>query len=487
MAKNILAFFLCFTLILSFYVYSYTQINEKKTDVTIEKNIVYGDEAYAKGVGIEIPSSYNGLLKWNTKYTIGENSEPETTFEFNKKYQYKEIETEGYLNLYSSLGGRYITSTGIEAKKAISETDGIERAYFELVQQAQPYVEESKVIRVKDYCDYYPLSFDLSCADTSFQYYYDDFSSNYELKLKEYFESYFKIPVLENERIEIYVTVNDDGMIFQSGSSSTPSDGYYESFELYTDSAEKNGDIYFIFNNRTSENNLIDTSEIKDGFGIYRFKKPEIKNEELILSDIEMVYAIDVRDEPVTISFSADKTKLYLTKKAENGELWFSVIDAESYELIEEIQIFNRKNFTAYVMHITEDFLLLEIGADRFNYSTETFYTVISIDENGKYEQEITVPVYNEAYDTYFYIDYSDAKWDGERLYYIKPFEDSFNEEPTITDTYCGVTICIYDKDGIQFAGKYDLSLSTGKGKYEGSDYYVKPDYYEKTVFLSLP
>lgn len=497
MRKNITALVLCFAFLLSFYCACYVKINDKKDEVSVLENVVLGNKELAKGIKIDFPSEYSNRLFWKTEYTIGGEEEMKTQFQFNKDYVYKEHIIEDYFNLYSMSISYVDFDSFLDVDQNI--TQGMEKSkrqqfYDDMVSEAKPYEEITKRIRIKDYMDYYPLYCEFEIDNQiHFDYYYMQYNESDEEKEKvmKWFYDYFKIPVLENEYYEVSIMVGENKQISQIGTSTVFGREGEDKYDNYNFSACCISDdeyFYLSFYNRTDKGEIIDTSEIEGGYGIYRFKKPGYNKDtgEYTLYDIENVFPIDRENEVKLLEMSEDKKWIYVLTNEKDG-LYMSVISAESLELKQRMNIYPSKGYTPYFLRTKGDFIIMEIGPDAYNDLTSTYYTVITVDENGKHTQEMTVKLYDEAIGTYYYYDYSDAAWDGERLYFVTPFKDSFNGEETIEDSYCGFSVSIYSKQGIEYFGRYDLSLSTGKtnDEYAGA-YYVEPDEQEKIV-MTLP
>lgn len=483
MVKRIIAVLVCFVLLLSFYIPCYIGVNAQKDNVTVLERVVLGDKSIADGLKVDFYSDYNETLFWHTEYTLGEGSKAKTSFQFSKEKLYGGHEVEDHFDMYTMVD-TFTSSTGT------IRFNSLQGAYQELVDSATPYEENKKVIKLKDYYEYYPFCFEFTFGDYHFDHYlymgFNDQSEEDKL-IYDYLSSFFKIPVLENEMLAISVVVDGKGNVVQSGSSSAVEGAdYVECYNLYTLSATDNEYCYVVFNNRTDMGNIVDTSNIEGGYGIYRFKKPQKADDGKIeLFDIENVYPVDEKDTILGFEMSKDKSEIYLITRNNEKDIVLNIIDTKTLKLKQQLEIFNKADYGAYVLHKEDDFIVLEVSTEGYSDLTETYYVVLTIDESGKYKKEFSTKCYESGSHTYFYYEYTDAKFDGENLYFIAPFKDSFYDENSKDTQYCGFTVTVYNKDGIQLLSKYDLSLSTGK--FDSFGYmYVEPDD-TKPATITLP
>ena len=146
---------------------------------------------------------------------------------------------------------------------------GLNAAYRELADQTAPGAEGEKVIRVSDYLDYYPLEVRLDfpefLLDLNRMMDWGDETAGRKQKsvsLLQTFQNFFRIPVLEEERMEISIGKDPSGEIDSWGSGSVSE---YDSFYLWTQSVVTGSACYFTFDCHTEQDHVVDTSQIPGG------------------------------------------------------------------------------------------------------------------------------------------------------------------------------------------------------------------------------
>lgn len=431
-------------------------VNAKKDQVVITENIMYGDKSSAEGIIIENQSRYGRHLFWNTKYTSGESAYSKTEFIFS--------ETEIRRSNPRRKNGNILETDiayGCDFKIPAEEQQGIARVYKELYDSAKPGEELKKVISLKDYYEYYPIGIAIDLPDIS----WNVFSEEYHVWQSEendykhawrVFNEFFKIPVPENIKVELSISKGDKSSVsIGVGSSYVGGDDFY----LSTLSTYSDNKCFFTIDNRTRSGNIIDTSLIPGGYGIYAFsygREAEKYETKVDADSLQMVYALDEEAEVCHLSMNHDKTKLLLFLK--NGEkLYMSVIDSAS---MAELQNFSFGEGDIYEVY--------EYGAGWGNYDkeedrsfivlylSESRICVIEMNEAGEYEHKFTVDAANVVNPEFGYWSSPAFNFDGERLAMV----DYMYIGPYVNIPSCGYYMAVYTKDGLMYYAEYESSLS---------------------------
>ena len=156
MRKALIAFCLLFALAVGGMIAIHADVNEVRDQVVITEEVLYGDKSAAEGLTILAEAELNdGVLNWNTTYTIGEEPKTHTDFEYvdHRRTRPVDYEPSGLMlsdarNYHSSDWTRSGDGSGLS---------GLDLAYWELMQDTPVGEEGERIIRVIDYYDYYPL------------------------------------------------------------------------------------------------------------------------------------------------------------------------------------------------------------------------------------------------------------------------------------------------------------------------------------------
>lgn len=474
MKKALTLFIVLLLLSLGTFGYFFIEINKEKDNVTVTERTVYGDKSYAENIKVNFKSTYNNLLFWNTTHTIGNDESTKTDFTFSKNFIYENPIVEDYLDIFSSLifsFHDYVRNENTGIKNA--DVSGLDLAYKELAEEAEPFVEISKLIKISDYCDYYPLAVNCNFGNTGY--------ASEDAVLKEIvksFEDFFKIPVLPSEARRISLIINDSGMIVSGGSSAVFDE--LDSFNFSTYSAVTEKVCYLTFDNRTYYGELVDTSLIPGGYGIYRIPY-SIKDEVPVFDfeNLETVFKLDEEKTAVGLLLNHDKSKLHLITK-EGTKAFLTVIDTNTHKELQKLELYNYEFMEVNISYTGKDLLLISC-TEHIGDNAQDYMTVVTIDENGRCKKLFTVK--NNSF--YYDVNYSDVKLKDGKLYISDKLLKRYKQvDPNGNEYYydqicSGFSLGIYDKTGMLFHGEYETSLNTGDNMRVSLDY--------KTNKIDLP
>ena len=457
-------------------------VNEAKDQIEIEEVVLVGDREAIEGLTVQAHNTYDHRLFWDTMYTIEkESATAETEFRFSDMRE-NEVwfsEDEGvHLDSY------YVF--GFDPSRDDDEPAyGLDKAYQELYNTLEPGEEAKKIINVKDYMAYYPVQVELDAPGAGF-YYMDDeeayqvLDAEFETKgsaveAAMFLWNYFRIPILENEQLEIQVgksAVAQTGS-FGSSAMATTAIGHGnvgDCFAFTTVSAMTDSECYFTFNTHSSEGQIVDTSQLADGYGIYilPFHESDDKDGGYEIENFANLYPLDPAIQVIDLNVSADGKDLLL-HAVEAGEYVITVIDAETKELRQRLVICEwPEDGYGWWLYEYENFLAIAVPQDRL--------AVISQGDDGEYSLDLLVPVDHDEEDDYpMYLNYNEAMaFDGERLAVSRTMGGG-----SCTDFY----VAVYNASGLIYYGEYYNSLSEENDMahaYAGAGWqYV---YYENTV-----
>ncbi len=431
-------------------------INSECDQVKITEKVVLGEKSVAEGINITTKNHLKYHLYWETDYTIGKEKSINTEYSFYPRQHYDEQQKSNYIGMIFDNGLEYGFYEDIPASKQF----GLQRAYKELYDSAEYNKEKTKTVYIKDYYDYYPLGigFDLPNTDwVDYEYGGALKGEPYDsLYVTEKFREYFKIPVLESDRVKISVEKYDDN----SYSTGTAEDFVFNLNAISAVSYSKNRCFFAINNykyadwqNDTDVIEYIDTSLIPGGYGIYSFYYYGGDNAErtgIMADTLETVYPLQKEAEVMHLSLNADETKLLLFTE-ENGASYLTVIDIKTMSEIQKILILDERLGAVYeyddffVADMENSISIISVKDDTYSLDYSV-YKSKDIDENHRELWNVDC------------MDYKDGK--------LALIGNSI--EPETGYTLCDFYVCVYDKSGLIYYGVYDNSLDINR---YGNDY----------------
>lgn len=474
-------------------IYAQGELLKEKDQVHYTETVVYGDRSVVDGVVFEADTSYEYHLFWNTKYQIGDTPKEETQYQF---YEIAHFE-----NSYNSSGSLYFTPNlrDIESDPTIfladKECDGLMGAYQELYQNTEPGAQNTAVVYMKEYSDFYTFDIELHLptVDGVMGNPYYEFGylrekelkeelANYEKnggenkeRIKEYksylylldtLQEYFKIPVLEKEVLSIGISVDENGLVdgwsesdVQGGMSTgnmdfppVPNVEGADHYEFNMNATFVDGECYFTFNPYTANGNLVDLSYIPDGFGIYRFTY-DAKATRVDIDSLEMVYPIDLSRRIHEIRSDASGKNLLLFSE-DNEQVYMDIIDRETMTLVDAFALGSRE--ISYDKWTYDDFFV--VSGEKLE--------VYELGENGRYTKALSVSVdaIKEKIDTNRYdrelLQWNAVfDWNGETLLFADRmiFMDAEGWSSVYT---CDLYVAAVDETGLVYFGEYVSSLN---------------------------
>ena len=453
-------------------------IYQARDQVVLTEQVVYGDRTRAYGLNVQIDSNYRSHLFWNTSLALHETSGVKTDYQFFST-QYRETypaEREG-INIRNNV----LDSLDMQMDEGTPQ-EGIYVAYQELYDETEPGQDGRKDILLKDYITHYPIGFVLDFPNNRFNSdridrdlrRQSDTVSESEVYIVQKLREYFRIPVLENEHLEIHISKRTDGT---QGSWGGGTSQYGDWYNLWSYSVLSNEACYFTFDTLTNKGKTIDTSELPEGYGIYRLPYHIERDEQQRMVDsvidvdhLEMVYPLTPGIEIAYLSLNTEQNCLYL-HAVENGIYTITVIDISTMEAKQTLEVVQFKDEHSWGISDQEDFMVIDLYPSRE-------LAVISKGEGGELTLEYICPVHPE--DVHSFYSYNAAMdFDGERLVLAQQLDIEYDHEPDYRDRKsCGILIAVYEKDGLTYLGEYKSSLDTGED-WSDHAFYVQGNYYE--------
>ena len=429
--------------------------------VELKENVIYGNSSAASGLEVQAHVTWNDHLFWDTTLLTGAENSVETDYRFSAVRESRDVPSEHLGILLENMVDFYY-----DPMKTEQEHQGIDRAYYELVQTVGAGEEKSATVYLKDYMETYPIQVTLDlpgiAADSNMRNASSKVQEQYTEVLQDIqcLEEYFAIPVLEDETYSLSVEKNADGQVaFGSGGA-----GGADSFSLETVNTVAKNTCYFTFNTHSWEGKVVDTSRLPDGYGLFHVmfnvndgNEEPIVFEEMDISEPEMVYALDPNVYIEGLYLSEDQSLLYLLTQEENT-LFLTAIECATMDTLQKLEIYDfgeergtvhelRQNENCWVMWLRGGVLaLLEKLPD------------------GLFELEYVTTYDFEEVPTYAMSIYVESDWDGEHLAIVdKSYTGHLDEDGhyVVDHDTCGFWLLVYDENGeLAYAGNYESSLS---------------------------
>lgn len=424
-----------------------TTVNIERDKIKITETVLYGNKSVAEGLEITSRNCLNYRLFWDTDYTIGHNPLTHTKYSFYSTPYYGEHRKQRYEGVISNNNiDQYVL---FDTDLSTSEQEGIQKAYKELFDSAENGQEKRKTVYLKDYYDYYPISFSFDLPHTNWTGYESGYGDVLEGKpydaryVTEKFREYFKIPVLDSDTVNIGVIKSDD-------SHYTTSIDVNDSFDFFTISTVAESKNRCFFSIRKYQNKEYDTSFIPGGYGIYSFYYnggDSASRTGIIADKLETVYSLSQETIVKYISLNDDETELLLFT-IENGFSYLTVIDIET---MTEIYKFLIDDCYLDFVYEYDDFIVVDMGDS---------ISVISV-KNNIYSLEYNVQkasFINEEFQEWYIngMDYKDGK--------LALVGNYFSEEGYVS---CDFFVSVYNKNGLIYYGIYDNSLDFNRLTHE--------------------
>ncbi len=420
--------------------FSAAQLHKASEQVEFTGRIEYGDPAAAGDVQLTLRTQYDRHLFWNTACRF-DNAGVQAQTEFS-------------FSAVERIEGRDDSYSGVELQTAVyagmgdpdEPQEGLAAAYQELYRQTPPGGERSRVIYLKDYCTYYPLSVHLDFPGCFLHLDpVDTYRSDLLRKVAQAFADFFRIPVLSDSQIEISVSRDISRNSTGFGMGKCEGDEFY----LWTDSVCTDSACYFTFDAHTAQGKLADTSAIPGGYGIYRIAAAEDDAGMLAaVQKMEMAYALDPENTFLGLDLAPQQDAL-LVHTVEDGMYTLTVIEVDGMQTLQKLTVMpwpeNEENY-GWQFYISEEFIAVVLS--------EKTLTVLSRDIEGTYHVGFTAPLGLAADAIRDSKSRNAMDFSGENI-----VVSGFLYEEEMYGESCGFYLAVYDAYGLRYYGEYASSL----------------------------
>lgn len=438
--------------------------------VSMSESTLYGDAAYAEGIELRQQIGCLNNMFWTVQLTAG--AEPETKAEFvveKRDYSDELFYDDSGINLYAP--------DSIDVLASHSYATELDLIAQKLAESAPNGTRTQLKIRLADYFDYYPLSIypgnvqgEIVWEDGGEEYSYYQNLGKWRDVCKKVAE-YIKIPVLKNQTIWFSVYKNDTGNIIDF--TVDPYEDNADGASLAGYSANTAKRLYFTVDNKSMLGEPLDMSHIPGGYGIYSIpceyeQKRNVTH--VHFDELSTVYSLDENERVTRLHASADGESLLCLSNLESAA-YLTVLDADTGKLRQRIELKGPGDQTdLWAVREQADGNLLCIGA----------YCAVLVEKNadGSYVQSYAVqrpvvvpgldgavtvrPDSSAVHEEYVMQCISEekavARRDGDRLIIADPLCTN------ASGGECGVTLLVYERGELKYAGYYASSLDAPPG-----------------------
>ncbi|MGN0703430.1 MAG: hypothetical protein ACI4LD_02595 [Lentihominibacter sp.] len=387
MRKSVIIFMAIIVLSVGMIVYGCIFVDSRIGEAVLTEETVEGNRDAADGLTAGFRSDSADDLHWVSSYDYS-TSRTESSFRRGEMAKtadnliYDDIRFTGWsvVPYYTQL--EYDRLEGLQEKQL--------HAFYNKIQQKVKKTgsEEKGKIRLKDYLDYYPVSFRFQFGNKIYNSdnaltglkVYDERNmlsaengTSYDADVELYtaLNSFFKIPVIDNEYqqykisgVENYDYETSLGYKTDIRKPSGAGEDFYEFDPIiviqeentmdgrewsHPDLSEDSGynlknRMLFIVSNRTAKGTSVDVSRIADGYGIYELpieaassatvtkgrRSWTVPDPKPLADQLSMVYALDEDAEYVEMSLSGDHRSLAVFS-VKDGDYFVELIDADTW------------------------------------------------------------------------------------------------------------------------------------------------------------
>ena len=401
MKKSIIIFVTAAVLSVGVTTYGWAFVNSQIGQATLSEETITGnrDEADGLMVGFRADSANN--LHWFNSFDY---SGDKTDSSFKRGEMTKEVDSPVYDEIrftgWSTVP--FCTQLSYGSLEGLQEK-GIQVFYNQVQQRVvESNLKEEGKIRLKDYLDFYPVSFQFRFGTKLYSSenaltglkVYDErniLSSetgtdwDEDVELYAAFNNMFKIPVIENEyqeykvsKVENYNAKTALGYKTDIEKPLGEGEDFYE-FDPIIVIQEENiidGKEYaaedgsentlknrmlFIVNNRTAKGERVDVSQIGDGYGVYELpievtatatirkgsRSKTVPDPNPKTDEMKMVFPLDEEAEYVEMSLSDDHRYLAVFS-VKDGDYYVEMIDADNWTSQGEMKVFPESEKMTY-------------------------------------------------------------------------------------------------------------------------------------------
>ena len=453
-------------------------VSAPREEITFQEYVFSGDQAAADGLTVQLKAGMQHKANWeSTVQFSAQDYRTETSFRFLPAGQAEQPEM--------SYRGVEINFYHDAATTGSDDVFGFSTAYQSLLDTLSPGESGSRTIRFADYYDEYPFEFYIDLPGVRYGTLADweDASEDSDWPgecAQAALGRFFRIPVLQDEYVELGIDKNMDGT--GSGRSiSSVREG--DQFWMNTESVITDDACFFWFGNRTDQDRLVDTSRIPGGYGVYMLPygplDPDAEasafyggNENEVYTDrMTCFFPVDPETRIEHLGLTPDKTRLLL-HTVENNTYYVTLIDCKTGDTLQKLAVSDFELEDDYVnITETEEFVCIQ--------QTQGRICVLTQDADGLYQLVLRSDYSPDDLYSPVYATVRAMAFDGKRLAIVNNDETVLANDDNRTKSYlagttealitldgayfdnCGFTLTVFDQTGVAYSGAYVSSLES--------------------------
>lgn len=454
-------------------------ISSASDDVEYSSEVIYGNASAAEGVSADFWIEFNYNSYWNVNCNFGTDTETSSKFyptspfgEDSDSYvHYKDADYKINLDTgyYSEL---YVDNSDISIP---GECNVLGEAIEDLAAEILPGETKSKDIYLKDYFDFYRLRVQakvpyndllgyhsihecghLFSSEAAAESWLASLDPDSDQAIAQQLQSFFRIPVLPEDKLMITVTRGQNGAVADSSFGLPVTE--HESAELdsgfcvMTDEA-----FYFTFQGHGSKGTCFDFSYVPGGYGIYRI--PYSADSGLDASQISMVYGLDPAVQILEMDYDADSDLILLqyatTEKYVLDQIYVpDLVAGAAAGGAAETCVVNLDNVTSEELLDSFNWTCIE-SENQLLARLKNQLILLTKNSDGMYDVEFDILLPDEDGSNYAWpYDYDVISYDGEKLVCVSNAHVGYSKLHKETDP-AAFSLAVYDKSGIAYYGIY--------------------------------
>lgn len=450
--KRLVILFLAVLLAVSAVLASALALGSTQEQVVYQEAVISGDSAAADGLRLSL-LSYGSREhpRWATDYFFGSPDTSQTDFRFRTVIPVQSYPDSEYRGVVLNSIGDYFGMDHLSDIFRLETQSGSDKVFSGLLGAYQQLYNETPegeltntYLRIRDYCQYYPLAGTMELASGGYHWNVYSDSSYYALGTESarVFNEYFRIPVLEDDWIQIVVDKRKSGSSMESVDVSESRKGS-DVFRLTSVGICFENTAYFTFNPLTEQGNVVDTSLIPGGYGLYGYAYND--RGERDANSLTTLCPLDPTFEPYDMTVDKEnRNLLYFSVK--DGNRYLTVISLDTMEILQTVCILeNLKD--GWQFHKLLDNCVVAV-------SEKNGISLWEKNTQGVFEYRFTAAMDGEekVFDLYE----GEYAFDGHRLAIVQR-EVLSAQLPGA----CGFLVNIYTEEGCAYRGSYNSSLET--------------------------
>lgn len=454
--------------------FTFAAVRGQMADCRITEKTIVGDAAAAAGLSASFGMGLQNQLYWRNVFTYGgadDGADVQETafsrknpFPADKKGPVPYVRLTGYMTSGNALDdiltdpaeGYPIRQELLAQVRQEFFTAGAAERVQEIKRALPADGETTQDLKLKDLFRYYPIEGDLT-GTSIWAASLDNavYASEDSVKLGQDLNHFLRIPIPETESSGFSVGKYPDGSLnfnyYQGKENCSQQEDHFDFCSIACSTPDA---VYFTFDTHTDDGDVVDTSLIPGGYGIYRL--PYDREKEIFLSGkLEMVYALDPKKQYTDIYASPDGAKLFLVSQAarlaavgvKEVQATAEIIDVRTMQCDRREEIVCSKD--AALGYDAGDYLIFRGRSELCLYTYQ----------DGSYKKELMltdVDFRKPALRNLFYDNRCRTAYDGKRLSILGEAELDIEDENNtmwLWGTAGTVEVAVFDASGLAYYG----------------------------------